>query len=376
MRFKELQISAEVKRAIADLGFDEMFPIQEQSLLPMLNGRNVIGQAKTGTGKTACFGVPMIEKVDPSAGKVQGLVLAPTRELAQQITDDINSYAKYTKVRATSIYGGVAFEGQFNDLRKGVPIVVGTPGRLIDHMKRGTLVLKDLKMVVLDEADNMLDMGFIEDIEYILRHTPRVKQISLWSAIIDERTMMIAQKYISDAEFVNVSRDEIGLSTITQHYIVVAPYEKEATLKRLIDFYKIDRAIIFCRMKRGVDELHASLTREGYSVEPLHGDFAQRRRQEVLDGFRKGSFSFMIATELAARGLDIEDVPWILNYDIPMDPNMYFHRVGRTARAGKEGNAITLVTTEEELELERIKAMTKIPIKKISLPPSFLLFES
>ncbi|MBM3292612.1 DEAD/DEAH box helicase, partial [Candidatus Bathyarchaeota archaeon] len=273
---------------------------------------------------------------------------------------------------AVSVYGGVNIDKQINELQRKPAIVVGTPGRIIDHMKRGTLSLNEIKVLVLDEADNMLDMGFIDDIEYILRQTPKQKQISLWSATIDERTMRISNRYMPDAEFVNVSKDEIGVTDIVQHYILVPPYEKDGTLKHLIDFYKIDRCIIFCRMKVTVDELQNTLKNAGYSVEAMHGNYTQARRQQVLDGFKEGKFSLMIATELAARGLDIDDVPWIINYDIPTDPNMYFHRVGRTARAGKSGNAITIVTPDEEVELERIKAMTKIPIKKITLPPSFL----
>jgi len=372
MKFSKLAISKELKKGLKEVGFDDMFPIQEKAIPPMLAGRDVIGQAKTGTGKTAAFGVPMIQLLDPSKATVQGLVLAPTRELAQQITEDINDFAKYTKVRATAVYGGVSIDKQFIELKRGPAIVVGTPGRIIDHLNRGTLSLRDVKMLVLDEADNMLDMGFVEDIEYILKRTPKEKQVSLWSATIDDRTMNISSRYMRDSEFVNVSRDEIGLTTIKQHYILVNEHEKDETLKRIIDFYKIDRCIIFCRMKIGVDDLHAVLSRAGYNVEAIHGNFTQARRQQVLDGFKQGKFSIMIATELAARGLDIEDVPWIINYDIPLDPNMYFHRVGRTARAGKEGNAITLVTPDEEIELERIRAMTKIPINKLTLPPAFL----
>jgi ATP-dependent RNA helicase DeaD len=372
VKFSKLPLSKELKKGLKELGFDDMFPIQEKAIPPMLEGRDVIGQAKTGTGKTAAFGVPMIQILDPSKSVVQGLILAPTRELAQQITEDINDFAKYTKVRATAVYGGVSIDKQFIELKRGPTIVVGTPGRIIDHLNRGTLSLRDVKMLVLDEADSMLDMGFVEDIEYILRQTPREKQVSLWSATIDDRTRNISSRYMRDAEFVNVSRDEIGLTTIKQHYILVNEHEKEETLKRIIDFYKIDRCIIFCRMKIGVDDLYATLSRAGYNVEAIHGNFTQARRQQVLDGFKQGKFSIMIATELAARGLDIEDVPWIINYDIPLDPNMYFHRVGRTARAGKEGNAVTLVTPDEEIELERIKAMTKIPIYKFTLPPSFL----
>jgi len=372
MNFEDLPISADIKHALKDLGFKRMFPIQEKAIPVILKGKNVLGQAKTGTGKTAAFGIPIVQLFEHNVGKVQVLILAPTRELAQQITEDIKHYAKYTQVNTISIYGGVSIDRQFIDLKKNPIIVVGTPGRIIDHINRGTLNLMDIKILVLDEADNMLDMGFIDDIEWILKRTPKKKQMSLWSATLDDRTLKLAEQYMPQHEFINVSRDEIGVTTITQQYIVVAPHEKSETIMRIIDFYKIDRGIIFCRMKVTVDRLYTELKNVGYSTEPLHGDYTQSRRQQVLDEFKTGKFSLMIATELAARGLDIVDVPWILNYDIPMDPLMYFHRVGRTARAGKEGNAITLVTPDEEIELERIKAMTKIPISKITLPPSFL----
>ncbi|MFP3951658.1 MAG: DEAD/DEAH box helicase [Candidatus Bathyarchaeia archaeon] len=372
MKFDELQISDEVKRALSDLGFDEMFPIQEEAIPPMLEGRDVIGQAKTGTGKTAAFGVPMIENLEDEK-RVQALVIAPTRELALQINEDINSYARYTPIWSTPIYGGVSIGGQITKLRRYPQIVVGTPGRLIDHMKRGNLDFSDLRMLVLDEADRMLDMGFIEDIEYIIRRTPRNRQMSMWSATIDERTQYISKKYMNDATFINVSKDEIGVSTIEMKYLVVAPHEKYSTLKRLIDLWEIDRCLIFCRMRVTVDRLAGRMKRDGYDAEAIHGRLSQARREQVLDSFKEERVEFMIATEVAARGLDIQEVPYIINYDIPRDPNMYFHRVGRTARAGKSGNAVTLVTPMQEDELERIKAITSIPIEKISLPPSFLL---
>jgi len=373
MRFEELPISPEVKRGIAELGFTEMFPIQERAIPPMLKGQNVIGQAKTGTGKTAAFGVPMVERLDWGAKGVQALVLAPTRELALQAADDINSFAKYTPLRATAIYGGVSIERQINELRRGVQIVVGTPGRLIDHLDRGTLTLDGVKVVVLDEADRMLDMGFIDDIEYILRRTPKEKQFSLWSATIDERTRRLSRRYMSEAEMILVSRDEIAVETIDQRYIRVAPYEKFEILQKIIDHMHIDRALIFCRRRRTVDRLTDDLRRAGYDAEAIHGQLSQARREHVLRSFRERRLSLMVATEVAARGLDIEDVPYIVNFDIPRDPLMYFHRIGRTARAGKSGTAVTLVTYEEDAELHRIMTLTGTPIRKMTLPPDFLL---
>lgn len=372
MNFDELEIKQEIKQALKELGFEDMFPIQENAIPPMMEGKNVVGQAKTGTGKTAAFGVPMLNNLDPNSGHVEGFVLAPTRELAQQITDDINTYGRHTKIWATPIYGGVSIRGQFNELRKNPTIVVGTPGRIMDHMRRGTLDLRNVTMVVLDEADRMFDMGFFEDIDWIMSQLPRRKQVSLWSATIDERTQRLSARFMPDAVTVNMSRDEIALTTIKQYYMVLAAHEREDALQRLIEYFDIDRGIVFCRTKYMVDRLSSNLMRAGISAEPLHGDFTQARRQQMLDTFRDGDYDLLIATELAARGLDIADVPFIINYDIPDDPNMYFHRVGRTARAGKEGTAITFVMPDQEMELERIKAITQTELEKFALPPSFL----
>ena len=372
MNFDELEIKQEIKKALKEIGFDDMFPIQENAIPPMMEGKNVVGQAKTGTGKTAAFGVPMLNNLDPNSGHVEGFVLAPTRELALQITDDINTYGRHTKIWATPIYGGVSIRGQFSELRKNPTIVVGTPGRIMDHMRRGTLDLRNVTMVVLDEADRMFDMGFFEDIEWIMSQLPRRKQVSLWSATIDERTRRLSARFMPDAVTVNMSRDEIALTTIKQYYMVLAAHEREDALQRLIEYFDIDRGIVFCRTKYMVDRLSSNLRRAGISAEPLHGDFTQARRQQMLDTFRDGDYDLLIATELAARGLDIADVPFIINYDIPDDPNMYFHRVGRTARAGKEGTAITFVMPDQEMELERIKAITQTELEKFALPPSFL----
>lgn len=372
MNFDELEIKQEIKKALKEIGFEEMFPIQENAIPPMMEGKNVVGQAKTGTGKTAAFAVPMLNNLDPDSGHVEGFVLAPTRELAQQITDDINTYGRHLRAWATSVYGGVSIRGQFSELRKRPTIVVGTPGRVMDHMRRGTLDLGKVKTVVLDEADRMFDMGFYDDIEWILSQLPRRKQVSLWSATIDDRTMRLSARFMPDAVIVNMSRDEIALTTIKQYYLILAAHEREDALMRLIEYFEIDRGLVFCRTKYMVDRLTSRLKRIGVSAEPLHGDFTQARREQVLESFRNGDYDLMIATELAARGLDIEDVPFIINYDIPDDPNMYFHRVGRTARAGKKGTAITFVMPDQELELERIKAITKTELEKFALPPSFL----
>lgn len=373
MKFTELPLKDEILHALEDLGFDDMFPIQENAIPVMLEGKNVVGQAKTGTGKTASFGVPMLELLDAGSGNVEGIVIAPTRELAQQITDDLNSYAKYLDAYAISIYGGVAIQPQITQLKKGPTIVVGTPGRLIDHINRGNLSLRNVKIAALDEADRMFDMGFFEDIEFLLNQLPKKgRQVTLWSATFDDRTMDLSARFIPEYVEVNMSRDEIGNIDITQYYMVMSHYDKQDNLKVVLDYFKVDRGIIFCRTKHTVDRLQAYLSRERIPAEAISGNYSQARRQSVLDDFRAAKFDLLIATEVAARGLDIDDVPYIINYDIPDDPHMYFHRIGRTARAGKLGTAITFVLPDQELEMERVMAITKSPIEKWSPPPAFL----
>lgn len=372
MKFDDLNINRELKKSLAELELTEMFPIQEIAIPKILRGKNVIGQAKTGTGKTAAFGVPLIEMLDWEEREVQCIVISPTRELAIQISVDLSSYGKYTPLKVSTIYGGVPIGRQITELNRGVHVVVGTPGRIIDHIKRGTLNLKRIKSLILDEADRMLDMGFIDDIEFILRQTPKNKQISLWSATIDERTFLLSKRHIINPEKVIISKDEIAVETIDQRYIMVDSYGKFEILCKVINHLQIDRAIVFCRRRDTVDRLTRQLKKEGYDAEAIHGQISQFKRENVLEGFRQSKVSFMVATEVAARGLDILDVPFIINYDIPDDPFMYFHRIGRTARAGKSGLAVTFVTYGEREELERIFALTGTRIKKMTLPPDFL----
>ncbi len=344
MKFTELPLKDEILHALEDLGFDDMFPIQEHAIPVMMEGKNVVGQAKTGTGKTAGFGVPMLELLDPHSGHVEGFVVAPTRELAQQITNDINSYGKYLDNYAISIYGGVSIGRQIDELWKNPPIVVGTPGRLMDHIRRGNLDLSHVKMVALDEADRMFDMGFYDDIEFLMSQLRRKdKQVTLWSATFDERTMRLSAKFMPDYVEINMSRDEIGNIDITQYYVVMAHHQKQDNLKQVIEHFEVDRAIVFCRTRRTVDRVQSYLKRLGIPAQAISGNYSQGRRQSVLEGFREERFELLVATEVAARGLDIDDVPYIINYDIPDDPHMYFHRIGRTARAGKKGTAITFL---------------------------------
>ena len=366
-RFEDLPLSPEVQRGIKELKFEELFPIQAQAIIPLLEGKDVIGQAQTGTGKTAAFGVPMLERLQRNDKHVQGLVLVPTRELALQVADHINDFGKYTPLRAIAIYGGEPIQKQIFALQRGVQVVVGTPGRVIDHLKRGTLRLNTVKVVVLDEADRMLDMGFRDDIDYILGKVPMNRQISLFSATIDSSVMGISHRYMTEPEKILVSKDEIALPQITQLYTVVNPRDKFDVLRRLIDRENIRRAIVFCRTRHGAAHLSDKLRRCGYNAEAIHADLSQAQREAIVEAFRDYRIQLLVATDVAARGLDIEGITHILNYDVPFDSLMYFHRIGRTARVGRDGTAVTLVSYGEVSEFERIQALTKTRIDRIEI---------
>jgi len=366
-RFEDLPLSPEILRGIQELEFEELFPIQAQAIIPLLHGKDVIGQAQTGTGKTAAFGIPMLERLRRDDKHVQGLVLVPTRELALQVADHINNFGKYTPLRAITIYGGEPIQKQIFALQRGVQVVVGTPGRVIDHLKRGTLRLNTVKVVVLDEADRMLDMGFREDIDYILARVPTDRQISLFSATIDSSVLEISQRYMDNPEKILVSKDEIALPQITQLYTVVNPRDKFDVLCRLIDEENIRRAIVFCRTRLGAARLSDKLHHHGYDAEAVHADLSQAQREAIVNAFRDHRIQLLVATDVAARGLDIEGITHILNYDIPFDTLMYFHRIGRTARVGRDGTAITLVAYGELSELEKIQALTRTRIEKIEI---------
>ncbi len=363
--FEDLPLSPKVMKSIEELGFNDLFPIQAQAIIPLLEGKDVIGQARTGTGKTAAFGIPMIERLNPKINSVQGLVLAPTRELAIQVAEHISKLSKYGAFKVLPIYGGESIRKQIYALENGVHIVVGTPGRIIDHLKRGTLNLASVKIVVLDEADRMLDMGFIDDIEYILSKVPANRQTSLFSATIDQSVMNVCDRYMRKPEKILVSKDEIALTQIDQYYMVVNPKNKFEMLCNIIDENHIDRAIIFCRTRRYTSMLADRLRRRGYDAKPLHAGFTQPQRNFVINSFRKRKLNLLVATDVAARGLDIQGITHIINYDIPLDALVYFHRIGRTARMGLEGTAITLVGYGEMAELNRIRALTKTTIEEL-----------
>ncbi len=364
-QFSDLPLSVEVLKGIEDLGFSNLFPIQAQAISPLLQGKDVIGQAQTGTGKTAAFGIPMIERIDTNSLRVQGLVLVPTRELAVQVADHINRLAKYARLRVLAVYGGTSIGAQIHVLDRGVHIVVGTPGRLIDLLERRVLNLSSVKTVVLDEADRMLDMGFIEDIEYILSLLPRERQTSLFSATIDQTVMNVCNKYMKNPEKILVSKDEIALTQMNQYYMVVNPYDKLAALRRILSENHIGRAIIFCKTRTDTSILAEKLAREGHDARAIHAGLTQAQRDAVIESFRKGKLKLLIATDVASRGLDIQGVTHIINYDVPLDSLVYFHRIGRTARMGGEGTAITLVGYGEMTDFDNIKGLTKTRIVEI-----------
>jgi ATP-dependent RNA helicase DeaD len=364
--FKDLPLSAEVMRGIEELGFRNLFPIQAQAIAPLLEGKDVIGQAQTGTGKTAAFGIPMVERLDPRLKVVQGLVLEPTRELAVQVADHINKFGKYAGLTVLPVYGGESIGKQINALRNGVHIVVGTPGRIIDLLERHILGLNSVKVVVLDEADRMLDMGFIEDIDYILSMVPANRQTSLFSATIDKSVMNVCHRYMKNPEKILVSKDEIALTQMNQYYVVVNPHDKFETLYGILNQNHIGKAIIFCKTRTDTSILADKLRSKGYDARPLHAGFTQSQRDFVIDLFRKGKLKLLIATDVAARGLDIQGITHIINYDVPLDALVYFHRIGRTARMGGEGTAITLVGYGELTDFNNIKALTKTAIEEMT----------
>jgi len=363
--FKDLPLSAEVMKGIEELGFSNLFPIQAQAIIPLLEGKDVIGQAQTGTGKTAAFGIPMVERINPKVNSVQGLVLEPTRELAVQVAEHISRFGKYARLKVLPVYGGESIERQIYALEIGVQIVVGTPGRIIDLLQRRKLNLASVKVVVLDEADRMLDMGFIDDIEYILSKVPRNRQTSLFSATIDQSVMNVCNRYMKNPEQILVSKDEIALTQMNQYYMVVNPHNKFEILCNILDENHIERAIIFCRTRIDTSFLADKLRSRGYDAKPLHAGFTQPQRDYVINSFRRGKLKLLVATDVAARGLDIQGITHIINYDIPLDALVYFHRIGRTARMGLEGTAITLVSYGELTDLNNIKTLTKTTIEEI-----------
>jgi ATP-dependent RNA helicase DeaD len=366
MRFDEFSFSKETFKAIEKLGFEEPTPIQVSAIPAIMRGVDVIGQAQTGTGKTAAFGIPMVEMFQRSK-KPFALVLEPTRELAVQVSEEINNIAMFKKLHVLPVYGGKSIDTQIRAFKRGVDIVVGTPGRIMDHINRKTFSLTDIKLVVLDEADEMLDMGFIEDIETILKQTPAERQTLLFSATMPESIITISKKYMKKPEKIRVSPGTMIVPKIKQVFYEVRAEDKINALARLLDVEDPSLAIIFCHTKRDVDDVSRKLQHMGYNADAIHGDFSQAKREEVMGKFKNGQLEILVATDVAARGLDIQNVSHVFNFSIPQNPDNYIHRIGRTGRAGKSGIAITLVTPREYTYLRQIekKAQTVIDRKKL-----------
>jgi ATP-dependent RNA helicase DeaD len=365
--FGELGVSAEVLRALDELGYEEPTPIQTAAIPALMAGRDVVGSAATGTGKTAAFAIPMVQGVDTRDG-VQALVLAPTRELAVQVAEAVHRYGKYLRVSVLPIYGGQDISRQLAALRRGVQVVVGTPGRVLDHIRRGSLDLSHVRYVVLDEADEMLDMGFIEDIDAILGETPEERQTALFSATFPPRIRELADRHLRDPERLAVKQPKLETPLVRQvAYVVPRPHKLEA-LGRVLDLEAPTSAIIFCRTRTEVDELAEALAVRGYRPEALHGGLSQPQRDRVMSRFRDGVADLLIATDVAARGLDVEHVSHVINYDIPQTPEVYVHRIGRTGRAGREGTAITLVQPREHRHLRGIERVVGQSIESARIP--------
>ncbi|MCM1155011.1 MAG: DEAD/DEAH box helicase [Roseburia sp.] len=369
LTYRESGIDERIIRAVEELGFEHMTPIQEEAIPVFLSGRDVIGQAQTGTGKTAAFGIPILEKIDPENKDLQALILCPTRELAMQAADELRKFAKYMHgIKILPVYGGQDIIKQIKNLKGGVQIVVGTPGRVMDHMRRHTLKMDHVHTVVLDEADEMLNMGFREDIETILKEVPTKRQTGLFSATMPGPILDITRMYQNDAVFLKMTPKEVTIPLVKQAYYQVQRKDKEEVLCRLLDYYDPGRALIFCNTKRMVDELTEHLKKRGYGVEGLHGDLTQGQRDTVMNLFKSGHAAILIATDVAARGIDVDNVEAVFNYDVPEDIEYYVHRIGRTGRAGKKGRSFTLVTGRENYKLRDIERVCHTRIKERKIP--------
>ncbi|RFU67887.1 DEAD/DEAH box helicase [Bacillus sp. V59.32b] len=366
--FSELGLDRTTMKSIEKMGFEEATPIQAQTIPLGLEGKDLIGQAQTGTGKTVAFGIPLMEKIDLKDENVQGIIIAPTRELAIQVSEELFKLGYGKRARVLAVYGGQDIDRQIRALKKKPHIIVGTPGRLLDHIKRKTLRLGGVSTVILDEADEMLNMGFIEDIESILSEVPDERQTLLFSATMPEPIRKIAERFMKDPTIVRVKAKEMTVSNIDQYYLELRENEKFESLARLFDIQTPELAIVFGRTKRRVDELSSALTVRGYMAEGIHGDLSQAKRLSVLKKFKEGNIDVLVATDVAARGLDISGVTHVYNFDIPQDPESYVHRIGRTGRAGKHGVAITFVTPRERGQLQAVEHTTKKRMERMKTP--------
>ena len=369
VRFGEMGLSEEIQKAVRYMGFEEASPIQAKAIPAMISGIDLIGQAQTGTGKTAAFGIPILEKVDPKLKKLQAIVLCPTRELAIQVADEIRNLSRYMHgIKVLPIYGGQDIVKQIRSLKSGTQIVIGTPGRVMDHMRRKTMKLDFVHTVVLDEADEMLNMGFREDIEFVLSGVPEERQTVLFSATMPKPIMDITKKFQNNAKVIKVTKKELTVPNIEQYYYDVKPKKKEEVLSRLLDIYSPRLSVVFCNTKKQVDLLVNALLGRGYFAAGLHGDMKQEQRDRVMQGFRTGKTEILVATDVAARGIDVDEVEAVFNYDLPQDDEYYVHRIGRTGRAGREGRAFSFVSGKEVYKLKEIQRYCKTKIYAQKVP--------
>lgn len=369
IRFEDLELDAKIMRAITDMGFEAASPIQGQAIPLELQGLDIIGQAQTGTGKTAAFGIPLLQKIDPKNKKPQVIILCPTRELAIQVSEEIRRLAKYMHgVKVLPIYGGQEIGRQIRSLKDGVQVIIGTPGRVMDHMRRKTVKMDQIHTVVLDEADEMLNMGFLEDMETILSALPEERQTLMFSATMPQAIQRIAANFQKDPQIVRVVKKELTVPKVTQYYYEVKPKNKLEVMCRLLDLYDPKLSVVFCNTKKQVDELVQGLQGRGYFAEGLHGDLKQEQRDRVMRAFRTGRTDILVATDVAARGIDVDDVEAVFNYDVPQDDEYYVHRIGRTGRAGREGKAFNLVVGKEVYKLREIQRYCKTRIIPQAIP--------
>ncbi len=376
MSYAASGIDERILRAVTEMGFETMTPIQEQAIPVLLEGRDVIGQAQTGTGKTAAFGIPMLQRIDENNRNLQGMILCPTRELAIQAAEELRKFSRYMHgIRMVPIYGGQDITRQIKALKGGAQIIVGTPGRVMDHMRRHTIKLNDVKMVVLDEADEMLNMGFREDMETILSEIENEHQTALFSATMPQAILDITDEYQKDALLVKVTKKELTIPLVKQYYFAVKNIYKEEVTSRLLEMYDFKRSIIFCNTKRMVDELAENLKKRGYQAEGLHGDMTQKQRDFVMNRFKSGNLGILIATDVAARGIDVDDLEAVFNYDVPQDIEYYVHRIGRTGRAGKEGMAFTFAYGRELYRVRDIERVCKTKMTEMKIPKASQIME-
>ena len=369
VKFEELQLDDRILRAVTDMGFEEASPIQAKAIPVEMEGHDIIGQAQTGTGKTAAFGIPLLQKIDPKKKKLQAIALCPTRELAIQVADEIRNLAKYMHgIKILPIYGGQDIVRQIRGLKDGTQIIIGTPGRVMDHMRRKTVKFDQVHTVVLDEADEMLNMGFLEDMETILSQLPEERQTVMFSATMPAAIQKIAENFQKDPQIVKVVKKELTVPKVTQYYYEVKPKTKVEVMCRLLDMYAPKLSVAFCNTKKQVDELVTELQGRGYFAEGLHGDLKQVQRDRVMNSFRNGRTEILVATDVAARGIDVDDVEAVFNYDIPQDDEYYVHRIGRTGRAGREGIAFNFVVGHEVYKLRDIQRYCKTKIIPQAIP--------